>query len=145
MTDSWKRNKETKRDNSGDGVSRFFGLKRDHKIIMKKFALMIFVIGLVGLCSGISIGQTLFEIIEPLAKKGDAEAQYNLGLIYVNGQGVTQDYVQAHKWINITNENGHVNAKKFKERLEIRMTPKQIEEGKNLASDWLENHKDKSK
>ena len=31
----------------------------------------------------------------PLAEKGDASAQYNLGLMYGNGQGVTQDYKEA--------------------------------------------------
>ena len=33
MTDSWKTNKETKRDNSGDRVSRFFVLEGNYKII----------------------------------------------------------------------------------------------------------------
>jgi len=30
-----------------------------------------------------------------LAEQGDAEAQFNLGLMYDKGQGVPQDYVQA--------------------------------------------------
>ena len=57
MTDSWKTNKETKRDDSGDRVSRFFVLAGDNKII-KKLALIILIIGLVRVCSGIAIGQT---------------------------------------------------------------------------------------
>ena len=32
-----------------------------------------------------------------LAEQGDAVAQYNLGLLYVKGQGVPQDYVQARQ------------------------------------------------
>jgi TPR repeat protein len=35
---------------------------------------------------------------KPLAEKGDAGAQYNLGIMYDNGQGVTQDYKAAVKW-----------------------------------------------
>ncbi len=35
----------------------------------------------------------------PLAKQGVAEAQYNLGVIYDRGQGVTQDYAEAVKWL----------------------------------------------
>ena len=27
--------------------------------------------------------------------------QSNLGVIYVKGQGVPQDYVEAHKWVNL--------------------------------------------
>jgi len=33
----------------------------------------------------------------PLAAQGDADAQYNLGLIYDTGQGVTQDFAEALK------------------------------------------------
>ena len=35
---------------------------------------------------------------EPLAKQGNALAQFNLGLIYRNGWGVPQDYKTAMKW-----------------------------------------------
>lgn len=35
---------------------------------------------------------------QPLAEQGDANAQYNLGLLYARGQGVTQDYKQALDW-----------------------------------------------
>ena len=34
----------------------------------------------------------------PLAEQGDASAQSNLGVMYANGQGVTQDYGEAVKW-----------------------------------------------
>jgi TPR repeat protein len=34
----------------------------------------------------------------PLAEQGDANAQYNLGLLYARGQGVAQDYAQALAW-----------------------------------------------
>ena len=34
----------------------------------------------------------------PLAEQGDADAQFNLGVMYDNGRGVTQDYAEAVKW-----------------------------------------------
>jgi len=34
----------------------------------------------------------------PLAEQGITPAQFNLGLLYANGQGVPQDYVQARQW-----------------------------------------------
>ncbi len=37
----------------------------------------------------------------PLADRGVAEAQYNLGVLYGNGYGVPQDFVQAYKWYNL--------------------------------------------
>ena len=39
-----------------------------------------------------------FKLIQPMATKGDAEAQLNLGIMYFNGQGVPQDYKQAVDW-----------------------------------------------
>ena len=36
-----------------------------------------------------------FTLFKELAEQGDASAQYNLGLMYDNGEGVRQDYGQA--------------------------------------------------
>ncbi len=35
---------------------------------------------------------------QPLAEQGDANAQYNLGMLYARGQGVQQDYKRAAEW-----------------------------------------------
>ena len=35
---------------------------------------------------------------EKAAVQGDADAQYNLGALYENGQGITQDYDKARTW-----------------------------------------------
>jgi hypothetical protein len=35
----------------------------------------------------------------PLAEQGNADAEFNLGVMYALGQGVSRDYVQAHMWI----------------------------------------------
>jgi len=46
----------------------------------------------------------------PLAKQGDARAQYNLGVMYDNGQGVSQDYKTAVKWYKLAAEQGYAPA-----------------------------------
>ena len=43
---------------------------------------------------------------KPLAEQGTAFAQYNLGLMYHNGQGVPQDYETAVKWFRLAAEQG---------------------------------------
>ncbi len=43
----------------------------------------------------------------PLAEQGDAKAQYNLGIMYDNGQGVPQDYAQALQWFRKAAEQGY--------------------------------------
>jgi S1-C subfamily serine protease len=42
----------------------------------------------------------------PLAKRGHAASQANLGVMYKNGQGVTQDYKTALKWYKLAAKQG---------------------------------------
>jgi hypothetical protein len=49
---------------------------------------------------------TAFRLMKPLAEKGDAKAQHNLGVMYENGQGVPQDYSEAVKWSRRAAEQG---------------------------------------
>ena len=46
----------------------------------------------------------------PIANQGDAGAQYNLGVMYSNGQGVAQDYAEAVKWYRKAAERGDAKA-----------------------------------
>ena len=46
----------------------------------------------------------------PLAVKGDARAQYKLGNMYKNGEGVSEDDAKAVKWYRKAAEQGHVRA-----------------------------------
>ena len=47
-----------------------------------------------------------------MAEKGDRVAQFNLGGMYYNGQGVGQDYATAYSWANIAQANGEKMLKK---------------------------------
>ena len=42
--------------------------------------------------------QEFIEALRAKAEQGDAEAQYNLGLMSANGGGVPQDDVEAVRW-----------------------------------------------
>jgi hypothetical protein len=50
---------------------------------------------------------TAMRLWRPLAEQGDAVAQYNLGFIYTNGQGVPQDDVAAASWYRKAAEQGY--------------------------------------
>ncbi|MCH7499255.1 MAG: sel1 repeat family protein [Nitrospinae bacterium] len=54
--------------------------------------------------------QKAFKLFKPFAEQGFADAQYNLGLMYDNGLGVTQDYVEAVKWYKKAAEQGEAIA-----------------------------------
>ena len=45
-----------------------------------------------------------------LAEQGDADAQFNLGVMYANGNGVVQDYKEAVKWYRKSAEQGDADA-----------------------------------
>ena len=47
---------------------------------------------------------------QPLAEQGQALAQYQLGLLYANGQGVTKDDAKARQWYEKAAIQGHVEA-----------------------------------
>ena len=53
---------------------------------------------------------TALRELRPLAEQGLAAAQFNLGLLYANGQGVQKDDAQARQWYEKTAVQGHANA-----------------------------------
>ena len=46
----------------------------------------------------------------PLAEQGHAKAQYKLGLLYANGQGVPQEYERAQQWFEKAAAQGDTRA-----------------------------------
>ena len=69
----------------------------------------------------------------PLAEQGNASAQYNLGFVYYNGEGVLQDKVYAHMWGNIGSSNGNENGGKLRDAVSKEMTSSQLEKAQDLA------------
>ena len=47
---------------------------------------------------------------KPLAEEGDVDAQYHLGVLYDNGDGVPQDYKEAVRWYKLAAEQGVAEA-----------------------------------
>ena len=72
---------------------------------------------LVGATVGISFllrvaqpNESEFELTMRLAEGGDTTAQWNLGVMYGNGEGVPQDDEEAVKWFTKAAEQGDVDA-----------------------------------
>lgn len=53
---------------------------------------------------------TVLKEWTPVALHGDAVAQYNLGIMYQNGQGVQQNNEEAVKWYRLAADQGYANA-----------------------------------
>jgi uncharacterized protein len=74
------------------------------------------------------------------AEQGDAMAQNNLGLLHLNGQGVPQNYIQAHMWLslaaaNALDKDGRDLAVRNRELAASKMTPAEIAEARKLADE----------
>jgi hypothetical protein len=57
--------------------------------------------------------QAAVKLWQPLAEKGQVDAQYNLGAMYYSGDGVKQDYVEASKWFRMAAEQGDKQAQYY--------------------------------
>jgi len=79
---------------------------------------------------------TAVRLIHPLAEHGDANAQYNLGVLYDNGLGVPQDRVRAYMWLNLAAMQGRESAATIRDLVARLMTPVQISEAQKLAREW---------
>jgi hypothetical protein len=76
------------------------------------------------------------------AEQGYLNAQYNIGVMCAEGQGVGEDLVQAYMWFSLVAASGDSTAKKNMEIIAARMTPSQIAEAQRLAKEWKPKGKD---
>ncbi|MEX4415886.1 sel1 repeat family protein [Haemophilus influenzae] len=78
---------------------------------------------------------TAFKLWLPLAEQGYAGAQFNLGNLYANGQGVKQDDFEAMKWYRKAAEQGNANAQALLGFAYL--LGKGVQVNKSLAKEWL--------
>lgn len=72
--------------------------------------------------------------LEPLVAAGDPRAQFLLGRMYADGKGVVQDYVAAHRLLNLAAAAGLDGASAARDELAARMTPDQVAEAQRQAA-----------
>lgn len=77
---------------------------------------------------------TALREVQPLAEAGNPDAEYSLGVMYYLGQGVTQDLVQAHRWLALAADQGKALAAEMRDVAAAGMTPEQLAEAEKLAS-----------
>ena len=80
-----------------------------------------------------------------LSKEGSSISQYYLGLMYLSGKGVLQDFRQAHMWLNIASSQDHKKARTQLDKLTQKMTADQLAEAQQLARQRVAKINKKSK
>ena len=67
--------------------------------------------------------------------QGSETAQFNVGTMYANGQGVPQNYVLAYKWFSLwVAAQGYTDAVKGRDFITARMTPAEVNESVEALS-----------
>lgn len=75
---------------------------------------------------------------EGAAKRGDVVAQYRLGLMLTRGDGVEQDYIAAHAWLNIAAASGHPKAADMRAVVSDLMTAEEVAEAQARTRAFFE-------
>lgn len=69
------------------------------------------------------------------AQSGNKNAQYKLGMFYLIGKGLPQNYVYSYSWLNLSAAQGVPDAAQAKIYLESKMTPQQLKEAQRLSEE----------
>ena len=85
---------------------------------MKRILLMIALVGLMGCGKKEPVQPSASDLATPppfaetkaKAEAGDADAQFNLGVMYYQGLGVEQDFKEVVKWYQKAADQGDVEA-----------------------------------
>lgn len=70
------------------------------------------------------------------AERGNAVAQFNLGVAYLKGDGVDKDYVEAYKWLHLSAAGGYDEAPEICDALEKKMDVADVTKAQRLANNW---------
>ena len=84
---------------------------------------------------------TAYRGFQRLAEPGDADAQFNLGVLYDRGRGVRRDFVRAHKWYSLaaslfSASEKRSRAARARDRIAARLTPAELDRARWLARHW---------
>ncbi len=78
----------------------------------------------------------------PLAENGDVQAQFNIGIMYLYGQGVKVDVAEAVKWFSIARDAHFPPAIKTMDELETssKLNPGDLSEGLSRRDAYEKSH-----
>ena len=73
-------------------------------------------------------------------------AQLNLGICYINGQGVPEDRIAAHMWLDLASSRFGASDKErrdaavtYRDQISEQMSSAEIAEAQKLAQEWHPN------
>jgi hypothetical protein len=76
----------------------------------------------------------------PLAENNQANAQYNIGIMYLYGRGVPVSAAKALMWLLLARDNHMDQADQAVAQLETKVKPEELNEGLRLRDEWHRAH-----
>jgi TPR repeat protein len=76
---------------------------------------------------------TAYKWYHLASSNGDKESRYQLGIMYSNSNGLDQNLLKAHMWLNLSAMEGNAAAMKEREIIAKSMTYQQIAEAQKMA------------
>ncbi len=76
------------------------------------------------------------RLARPLAEAGNADAQYILGMAYLDGNGLAQDLVESYKWFELVVRSGDEDAVLDRDDVAKKLKPDQLAAAKKRADEW---------
>lgn len=128
----------------GKGLPRNYDLARDwfQKSADQGYVPSVNHLGMLYV-RGLGVQQDLergYELVLQAAESGEPAAQVNLAGMYIRAKGTDQDFIEALKWHTIFDTHAIRGAGLPMDWVDNNMTPKEIEEAKRRAADWLAAH-----
>ncbi len=86
---------------------------------------------------------TAFSIYHSLAEQGDASAQYNLGIMYYEGRGISRHHIYSYMWLSLAKTNGEARAQESLDFLRGQIASEDISKAQALSAKcWESNYAD---
>ena len=77
-----------------------------------------------------------FREYRELAELGQPQAQFNLAVMYANGQGTATSYTSAHAWASLARANGDSSADALVAKLEPQLTPTSLQVSSQIQTQF---------
>jgi TPR repeat protein len=84
--------------------------------------------------------RTALEIWQPLAERGDKNAQFGLVNLYTYGRGTPRDYKKAYLWLIIATSEEPAAGTRIRDYLAGFLTSEEQNEAEHRAREWLDQH-----
>jgi len=88
--------------------------------------------------------ENAFYWLHQAAEKGDAHAQWMIGDMLLNGQGVAQDSIAAYSWLTLASEQLHPQASLKQTQLKSKLSAEQLRLAGRLTNAFKQNKTENS-